>query len=116
MEEVRLPMDLLACPTARRASVMSWLAWEALSAFCFVMEEISSREAEVCSIAAACWEAPSASCWLADETRPDASLTWSAPSMSPSMDLRRDLLMDLDITKPRPVRIKMPHSDTARLT
>ena len=80
------------------------------------MEEISSREAEVSSIAAACWEAPSASCWLADETSPDATLTWSAPSMSPSMDLFNDLLIDLDITKPRPLRIKMPQSGTNRLT
>jgi PmbA protein len=44
------------------------------------MEAISSRADEVSSMEAACSEAPSASSWLTEETWPDATLTWSAPS------------------------------------
>ena len=54
------------------ASLMRLLAWSALSAFCLVMEDISSREEEVSSMEAACWLAPSASDWAAPETWPAA--------------------------------------------
>ena len=61
---------------------MSMSAVEALSAFCLVMEDISSSEEEVSSMEAACSEAPSASDWLAEDTWPEAEATWSAASLS----------------------------------
>ncbi len=59
---------------------MSLSAADALSAFCLVMEDISSREEEVSSIDAACSEDPSASDWLAEETWLEADDTCSAAS------------------------------------
>jgi len=49
------------------------------SAFCLVMEDISSREAEVSSWEAACSEAPSANSWPLPATCPEEAETWEAP-------------------------------------
>jgi len=64
---------------------MSRLAWTALSAFCLVMDVISSSAEDVSSRDAACSDDPSASCWLADETSPEAAATWSEASSRPLM-------------------------------
>jgi methyl-accepting chemotaxis protein len=45
-----------------QVSAIRLLAWLACWAFCFVMEDISSRDEEVSSIEDACSDAPSASC------------------------------------------------------
>ena len=49
----------------------------ALSAFCRVIELISSRELEVSSRDAACSDAPSARDWLEEEIWEEAEETWS---------------------------------------
>ena len=55
------------------------LAWSALSAFCLVIEAISSSAEEVSSRLQACSLAPSAICWLAWATWPEADDVCSAP-------------------------------------
>ncbi len=75
MEVVSSDMESLALTTAWPASFIRLSACWALSAFCLVMDDISSREEEVSSIAEACSAAPSARDWLADETSPDAQAT-----------------------------------------
>ena len=62
-----------------------FLAWSALSAFCLVMEAISSTLEVVSSMAAACSLAPWASDWLAADTCPAALAVCSAPPVSPAM-------------------------------
>jgi hypothetical protein len=79
MDAVSCDMELLALPTTLLASFMSSSAWRALSAFCLVMEDISSRDADVSSMEAACSDEPSASNWLEEETSAEAEETWSAP-------------------------------------
>ena len=54
-------MELLAVATSFRASLVRVSACLALAALLWVMEAISSRDADVSSRAAACSEAPSAS-------------------------------------------------------
>src|SRR3990172_6426401 len=96
---VRSPMDATAaettsCPlsAASREPSASWLACRALSAFCFTVTVISSREAAVSSREEAWAWAPSdrrcaaaVSCTEADATSPEPSLTrrimsWSIPA------------------------------------
>ena len=59
------------------------LAWLALSAFCFVIEAISSREEEVSSRDDACSDAPSARDWLAVE------IWFAAAVTSPAVRFRK---------------------------
>ena len=59
-------------PTTCLASLIRLSACRALSAFCLVMEDISSSDEEVSSIEAACSLSPSASDWLAEDTWPEA--------------------------------------------
>ncbi len=78
-------MDSAPVPAARRASPASVLACWALSAFCLVIDDISSRLDEVSSRPAACSVAPSASDCDAAETCPAAAATCSAPEVRPPM-------------------------------
>ena len=68
MDCVNSTMESLAFTTTWLASFMRLSAWLALSAFCLVMEDISSKDDEVSSMDAACSDDPSAKPWLADET------------------------------------------------
>ena len=68
MERVSSVMELLVPCTTMFALAMSLSASPALSAFCRVREDISSRAVEVSSRAEACSEAPSARDWLDDAT------------------------------------------------
>ena len=72
MEVVSSDMVSLASPTTWLASFIRLSAWLALSAFCFVMDAISSNDDEVSSRDAACSEEPSANCWLAEATWSEA--------------------------------------------
>ncbi len=77
MESVNSPMERLARSTMVLVSCISLSASEALVAFWRVMEANSSREAEVCSIAAACWLEPSARSWLPEAIRSATKATCS---------------------------------------
>ena len=73
MSSISLPTSLtIFCVSAIRP-----LAWAAFSAVCFVMDDISSSEADDFSRADACFEVPAARFWLADDTWPEAVETWS---------------------------------------
>ena len=80
MDWVSSVMEPLARSTICFDSFMRLSAVDALSAFCLVIDDISSSDEEVSSIEAACSEAPSASDWLAEETWPEADTTCSAAS------------------------------------
>ena len=71
-------------PAARCASEERLSACCALAAFCFVIDDISSRLDDVSSRPAACSAAPSARDCDAEETCPDAALTSDDPSDSAS--------------------------------
>ncbi len=75
MDWVSSVMEPLARSTICFDSFMRLSAVDALSAFCLVIDDISSSDEEVSSIEAACSEAPSASDWLAEETWPEADTT-----------------------------------------
>ncbi|HLA39929.1 MAG TPA: hypothetical protein VJ417_08030, partial [Candidatus Glassbacteria bacterium] len=49
------------------------------------MAASSSSEAEVSSMAAACWEEPAARVWLEEETSPEAAVTCWARRMIPAV-------------------------------
>ena len=93
MDWVSSPMMVLAFSITCPLSVVKWLAWRAFSAFCLVMEEISSKEDEVSSKAAACSAAPSANCWLEAATWVAAADTWLEASFKPSAT--RDMGLDM---------------------
>ena len=85
MEAISSDMDSLASPASRLAFCMRPSASFALSAFCLVIEAISSRDEVDSSRADACSLAPSARAWLAVEICSDAAATWTLPSTRPSM-------------------------------
>ena len=86
---------------------MSLACW-ALSAFCLVMEAISSMEEEVSSSPAACSEAPSARDWLADETCAEAEATCSAPFVIPSTALLMGRVIERVKKIPSPIVTRAP--------
>ncbi|OPZ06257.1 MAG: hypothetical protein BWZ10_02974 [candidate division BRC1 bacterium ADurb.BinA364] len=72
---------------ASLASLAIALAWFELSAFCLVIEDISSSEAEDSSMLEACSLAPLAIDWLAEATWLAAEPTCSAPCIRPRITL-----------------------------
>ena len=86
---------LLAAATTMLVSFIRASASLAWSAFCRVMDDISSKEDEVSSMEAACSEDPSARDWLEDDTWSAAEATCSAPSVNPSAALDMGLVIDL---------------------
>ncbi len=76
------------------ASPIIALACEALSAFCLVMEDISSMDEEVSSRVAACSDAPSARAWLEADTWAAASYTSLCEVVSPPIAMSRVATME----------------------
>src|SRR3954462_887410 len=85
MASLMRPMAVRLFSKDWRASFAMRSAWRALSLFCLVMEDISSREAEVSSREEACSLAPSAICWLLWLTWLEAEDTCSLPEDSELM-------------------------------
>jgi len=65
--------------------VANTMPWFALFAFCLVLEDISSIEADVSSMVAACSDEASACDWLEDEICSEANATCLEPSLRPSI-------------------------------
>ena len=99
IDSVSRDMDWFAFATTCLVSAMRAFAWIAWSAFCRVIEDISSSEEEVSSMDAACCDAPSASCWLDCEICPEAAATCSAPAQSPDITLANGRVMARVIRK-----------------
>ena len=93
MEALSFCMASWASMTKFLASVMSPSAWVALSALRWVVEDISSSEDDVCSMAAACSDAPSAKEWLAAEISLEAAETSFAAVFSPLLTRFRGPVM-----------------------
>ena len=89
MERVKPSMAEFASPMTRLASRMSVSAWAAWSALRLVMEDISSSDEDVSSMADAWAEAPSARDRLAEETSSAEADTWPDASPICSTALRR---------------------------
>jgi len=63
------------------------------------MEATSSREEEVSSREAACWEALSASCWLEEDAWKEVAKSFSAASVKERMTLWIGVLRDREKNK-----------------
>ena len=100
MAPVSSAMAFWALSSTTRFSSARELAWPAASAFCRVMDDISSREADVSSREDACSAEPSARDWLAPDTCWEAwSSSWEL-RLSPPMILASAALMARDMNQP----------------
>jgi hypothetical protein len=116
METVSRCMDSLAFWMTLPESAINWLAWPALSAFCLVIEDISSSEEEVSSMEAACSLVPSASCWDEADTCSAAEDTSLDPASKPLMMRWIGRVMERVTAQAIPAPIRTPNPNARTIT